>query len=130
MRCRAIVSFATKRGIVPMGTILNIPDALLTKLAGKVEELPEPATAEIIHTPSAQSRPADTCQAKKVGGRICSAPLKEGNNRFSSCSDPACQVPVKPHGFVPRNKAQVAPLKANLALGEPGGDHLTIYPIP
>lgn len=40
MRCRVIATFTTARGEVPAGSILNIPDHLLSKLSGKVEALP------------------------------------------------------------------------------------------
>lgn len=110
MRCRAIVAFATKRGLVPSGAILNIPDHLLAKLVGKVEAIDDTGVKQIATAddytstpPPSQSLMAqDRCQARKVGGRICGAPLKEGINGFLSCSDMACQVPATPHGLVPR----------------------------
>lgn len=75
MRVRAIVPFTTERGEIPVGSILTIPEELLAKLTGKIA----------------------TCQARKVGGRICGAPLKEGINGHWSCSDKHCQVPATSH---------------------------------
>lgn len=100
MRVRAIIPFTTARGEIPAGSILNIPDHLLGKLAGKVEALTPDAPQKATHSTSEQlSIIPTTCQAKKIlpggGYRICGALLREGINGFLSCSSPFCQVPVK-----------------------------------
>lgn len=83
MRVKVIHEFSTARGIVPVGSILEISETLLTKLNGKVTPVKIPAA------PS-------TCQARKINpARICGAPLKEGINGHLSCSDMFCQVPYK-----------------------------------
>ena len=106
MKCRAIVTFTTAHGEIPAGSILNIPDALLSKLAGKVEALSEPVPVKMIHMPSVHPQQLTTCQARKVGGRICGASLREGINGFLSCSDSACQVPATPNGLIRRGGAK------------------------
>ena len=85
MKVRAIIPFMTARGEIPAGSILNIPDHLLAELAGKVEPLVDISPFH--------------CQSRKVGGRICGAPLRTGINGFLSCSEPGCQVPATPHGL-------------------------------
>ena len=99
MKCRAIVTFTTARGEIPAGSILNIPDHLLAKLAGKVESLPlltTPVPAEA--TPSALTIALPThCQALKVlsggGSRVCGHLLKTGPTGKKYCGDPGCWVP-------------------------------------
>jgi hypothetical protein len=64
------------RGVLQLpGSIISVSEKALVKLAGYIAPL--------------------SCQARKVGGHICGAPLKESNNGFLSCSNIFCQVPYK-----------------------------------
>lgn len=42
MRARVIEAFPTRKGLIPKGQIIEIPPALLEKLKGKIEAIPEP----------------------------------------------------------------------------------------
>jgi hypothetical protein len=42
MRAKVIEAFPTRKGMIPKGQIIDIPPALLEKLKGKVEPIPEP----------------------------------------------------------------------------------------
>ena len=75
MKCQVINSFKNRGEIILPGNIIDVPEEMLQKMAGYVQTLTH-------------------CQAPKVGGRICGAPLKE-HKGFYSCSDKFCQVPVK-----------------------------------
>ena len=90
--------------ILPVGKILKLTAEQAELLCGKVKQIVTADDYPATPPPSQRLMTLDNCQAKKVGGRICGAPLKEGNNRFLSCSDPACQVPAIPHGLVPWNQ--------------------------
>lgn len=62
MRCRAIASFTTVHGDIPVGAIVNIPEHLLIKLSGKVvpdcEEMP-PVLSPVVWPPTPQATPAN-----------------------------------------------------------------------
>lgn len=98
MKVQVIEAIQTKKRILPIGLIMDVTEITLAKLAGKVRVLYPPAPPEAPQASPAQhpkSSPTPTvCTAKKVGGRICGAPLKTGVNGFLSCSDMACQVPA------------------------------------
>lgn len=109
MRVKVIAALPTAKGIIPAGRIIEIPDQLLAKLTGKVEaindtEVNQISTSDDYHTLPLPLVTKNRCQARKVGARVCGAPLKAGVNGWLSCSDPACQVPAIPHGLVQRKQ--------------------------
>jgi hypothetical protein len=67
---------------------------MLEKMTGYVQPVGNADTLQ-----GHPQEPLTHCQARKVGGRICGAPLKEGINGHMSCSDMSCQVPATPHGL-------------------------------
>ena len=99
MLCRVLKTFNRRGESQTPGTVLNIPEGVLIKLTGYVEPI---ATADSYPEPPEGTNPTlaivspTHCQAKKVGGRVCGSPLREGINGFLSCADPVCQVPAVP----------------------------------
>ena len=68
----------SRRGVSMLpGNIIDVPENMISSLAGFIESLPT------------------TCQAMKTSGKVCGAPLKTGLNGFLSCSDMTCQVPYR-----------------------------------
>lgn len=86
MRCQVLKQFVRRGVSLLPGSIIDVPEEMLVKMAGYVQQLVPPTH----------------CQARKVVGRICGSPLREGINGFLSCSNPGCQVPATPHGLVRR----------------------------
>lgn len=106
MKVQILVPVHTKQRILQPGLIIEIAESTLPKLAGKVRVLyhsgeKEPYQAATTPRAIVGYSPA-VCQARKVGGRICGAPLRECINGHLSCSDPVCQAPATPHGLTPR----------------------------
>lgn len=100
MRVLTIIPIQTKRGIIPADSIIDIPEDLIPKLAGKIAPAPPEA---LQNAPQAtNTAPPTSCQALKLNGRVCGGQLREGLNGFLSCADPACQVPAVPHGMIRR----------------------------
>ena len=90
------------KNIKPQEATGNIP-AVSTILSDELPEWGKPPAAQtepprrdrqVTPPDTVPAAPRTHCQARKVGGRICGALLKEGVNGFLSCSDPGCQVPV------------------------------------
>jgi hypothetical protein len=46
MRVRAIQSFETKKGTIPEGTVINIPESLFDRFQGKVARIPPAETRQ------------------------------------------------------------------------------------
>ncbi|MDD2367531.1 MAG: hypothetical protein PHN84_15380 [Desulfuromonadaceae bacterium] len=86
MKCQVLRQFV-RRGVSQLpGSVIDVPEEMLLKMAGYVQKI----------------MPPSHCQARKVGGRICGRPLRDGVNGFLTCTDPGCQVPATPHGLVRR----------------------------
>jgi hypothetical protein len=87
MKCQVLKSFVRRGENILPGSILEIPEEMIPKMAGYV-------------------LPLTHCQARKVlpggGYRVCGAPLNEGINGHLSCSDMRCQVPATHSGLIRR----------------------------
>jgi len=92
MKVRVIEALVTRSKIIEIGTILEISEDMVQKLSGKVSPIAPDNMPDV--TQEVLQKVPTHCLARKVGGRICGAPLKEGINGFLSCSDMFCQVPV------------------------------------
>jgi|GEM_PF-5652817 len=60
----------------------------------KVPVVPAVPVKKVIETVEMPLVP-NTCQARKVGGRICGHALKTGPTGKKYCGDPGCQIPAE-----------------------------------
>ncbi len=63
-------------------------------VTSKVPVVPAAPVINIIETVEMPLVP-NTCQARKVGGRICGHALKTGPTGKKYCGDPGCQIPAE-----------------------------------